>query len=755
MVQAGNGYETLMSKRDDDLLKQIRDKFRLGSDADEPQRKRETLSRKMYALEQWEKSVSDSRDSQPAIVVGQTSIPGTPARPCLVLDMLREPVHQIVNQERESDLAVELVAADDFGGLEAPIDPAEIELREGLVRRIQRESESASARTWAFLNTAIGGRGYYAINTRYAEGKTFDQEVYCRRIYDQSGVVLDPAHEEPDGSDAAWGFTFTVMSYDAYKAEYPRAKDAKNSLLTCDKSQWERLGEQAPGWFTFEGEEKYVRVADHWYIDYTSRNLCELPDGSVEWEDALPEGVKPKDTRAVIKKSVKFCKIDGCQILEETDWPSPFIPIIKIVGNEIPPYDGHRCVDGIVNKSAIESQRGRNYMGSRIAEEFGLATISPLMVEEGTIENYEALYSQANTRAFAWLPYRRTNLEGQPGTPPYRPDKSVNVGQMAQGMQIFMESVQTSTNVSNPQMGKPSRFSETWRGTAALIDQGERGTSNYMDNLARSVRYEGRIMDSLLYPIYGRRKGRMTRIVKGDGEAETVMIGRPFTMQDNGQGQQMPVPAPEGATGQTEGVREYALTEHAKSNVAIKVTKGYDTRRQEESAVMGEMVTQNPQMLSVIGDLFFGAQDWPGAKEAKERLKVMLDPKILAMLEQQQGGQNPIPPMALQQMQQMQQQLQQVTQAATQMQQELQTKQYQVQSDERIAMAKLETEKAIAEAKLENERLIAGAKMDAEERRELARQEAEVSKQRAEHLQEINAMAVEAALTPEPAQEQV
>jgi len=326
---------------------------------------------------------------------------------------------------------------------------------------------------------------------------------------------------------------------------------------------------------------------------------------------------------------------------------------------------------------------------------------------------------------------------------------------MAQGLQIFTESIQSSTNVTNPQMGKPSRHSDTWRGTQTLINQGERGTSNYMDNLERSLSYDGRIHNSLLFTVYG-RDGRMVRMVKGEGEEEAVPVGVPFTMQDNGQGKSRPVPAPPGVNGQTEGVRQYKLTKNGDSaNVAIKVTKGYDTRRQEESAVMGEMVTQNPQMLSVIGDLFFGAQDWPGAKEAKERLKVMLDPKILAMLEQQQGGQNPIPPMALQQMQQMQQQLQQVTQAATQMQQELQTKQYQVQSDERIAMAKLETEKAIAAAKLENERLIAGAKMDAEERRELERQEAETSRQRADHLQDINKLAVEAALQPEPAQEQV
>ena len=746
-----------MSKADTQRLKDARAKFTLGYEADEAQRKRDEEALRMYALDQWPDAVRKSRDAQPA----SGNIPATPARPCIVVDRLRQPVAQVVNQERESDLAVEIVAADDFGDLARPIDPSEIELREGLIRRIQRESESASARTWAFLRAAITGRGYYAINTRYTKGKTFDQEIYCRRLFDQSGVVLDPAHEEPDGSDAAWGFVFTTMSHDAYKAEYPRAAKGPNQHLDCDKAQWEALGKEAPGWFTFQGEQQYLRVAEYWHTTHTARTLCEMPDGSVQWEDKLPPDLPPeqapRSTREVITKAIRWCKMDGCQVLDETDWPSPYVPIIKIVGNEIPPYDQQRRVDGIVNQSAIESQRGINYMASKLAEEVGLSMVPPLMVEEGTIEGYEAWYAQSNTRAFAYLPFKPTNLEGQQARAPFRPDKSVSVGPIAQGLQMFMEGVQTSTGVPDLQMGKPSRYAETYRGTQALIHQGERGTSNYMDNLERSVRYEGRIMDSLLYPIYGTRPGRLARIVDGEGEAETVLIGQPFTMQPNGQGQDLPVPAPPGATGQMDGVREYRLTEHANFNVAIKVTKGFDTRRQEEGAILGEMVTQQPQMMSVIGDLYFGSQDWPGAKEAKARWEVMLDPKVLALIEQQKGGQTPIPPQALQQMQQMQQQLQEVTQAATGMQQELQSRfqetQMKLQGEKEIAQIKAQAEIELANIKAMASIREAEIKAESADRHDLQRSESEMATQRLAHAQAVEQAAIEAALAAEASPE--
>jgi len=494
-------------------------------------------------------------------------------------------------------------------------------------------------------------------------------------------------------------------------------------------------------------------VAEHWYAEYVSRVLYELPDGSAAYKDELPgkklpEGVKPLRERSVVERKIKWCKLDGLQILEETDWPSPFVPIVKVVGNEIPPCDGERRVDGMVNKSAIESQRGINYMASKLTEEIGLSAVTPLMVVEGTIEGYEEWYKQANVRAFPYLTYKPTDLEGRPAQAPFRPDKTPQIGPVATGLQMFMEAVQSATGVPNPNMGKADMHSPTWRGTAALLAQGQRGTSNYMDNLARSVRYDGRITNSLLYPIYGIRPGRVTRIVKGETEMESVMIGQPFTMQPNAQGQERPQPAAPGANPQQPGVREYKLTKSGDTmNVAVKVGKGFDTRRDEEASMFGELLTQNPQLMSVVGDLFFGAQDWPGAKQAAERFKVMLAPPVQALIQQKEGGAAPIPPQVQQQMEMLNQQLQQVSQAAQGMQQELQTKSYQVQSDERIAMEKIQAEERMTMAKLETERQIAAAKLSAEGQRDLNRLIAEDDRERQKGRQKLTEIAMQAELS--------
>ena len=67
-------------------------------------------------------------------------MPPVPARPVITVNKMREPIHQVQNEERLSDLAPQLVPADDFEALVGALDDTEIELREGLIRRIQRHA---------------------------------------------------------------------------------------------------------------------------------------------------------------------------------------------------------------------------------------------------------------------------------------------------------------------------------------------------------------------------------------------------------------------------------------------------------------------------------------------------------------------------------------------------------------------------------------------------------------------------------------
>lgn len=707
--------DDLIDNSDDDkkLLQLVKLRFKQGEEADHKQRERERKALAFYANDQWDPAVRAARAGQSA----SGGLPPVPARPTLTINKLREPVRQVLNEERQSDMGIEIVAADDFEDVSGPIDPTEIKLREGLVRRIQRQSEAQDARTWAFARAVIAGRGYYRVMTRYLPGKTMDQEVCVQRLYDQSSVMLDPSHEQPDGSDADWGIIGSDVPWEQYKAEYPHAEDGHpNSLCSYSDEDFRALGETEPDWFSQEGDLRMCRVIEYWYTERTTRTLVDLPDGP-QWKDELPEGtVIPKgvQSREVVEKAIKWCKLDGCQVLERTDWPAPDMPIVKVLGEEIQPYDNERRAQGMV-EPAIDAQVGFNAMVSKWVETIALAPIPPFQAAPGQVEPFKAWYEAANTRTLPYLPYEPIAVGGAVLGPPTRTPVDTPIQAIAGSLQMFSEGVATTTGVDSQlaHLGHADPSLKSGKAIQALQAQSQHGTSGFLDNLKRSIRYEGQITNNLLYPIYG-KPGRLVRIVTGEGDSETVTIAPPAPQSpqgqnpDNGIGQppQLGQPPMQGQQPQ------YRLTKDAHYNVIIKVTRSFDSRREQETNILGEILSAQPQMMAVFGDLFFKYQDGPGHQEMAERAKAMLDPKVLQAISQKDGQQ--IPPAAQAQIQAMQQQLQQLHQIATEQQKDLDTKRADNETKVLIAKAEIDSKERIAAADRETKLAVAelGAKVD-------------------------------------------
>jgi hypothetical protein len=624
-----------MSTAREKLVTLARERFQQGQDAEEKQRKREIEDLRFYAGEQWDSDILKSRQGQ-SIGSGSTQ-QIVPARPSLTINKTREPVRQVLNQERNADLGITVIPADDFGDMDTSIDHTEIKLREGLVRRIQRDSEAADARTWAFARSAIAGRGYWGVMTRYVP-KRADQEIYVHRFYNQSAVTLDPAHEQPDGSDADWAFVGVDLSWDRYKAEFPSTSARQNrvSAATAD-DEWRAFGDEAPGWFRTEGETRMVRVCEYWYTERTSTTLYHLSDGRAVPKDdlaQLPDGVtQVSDTYGPIshvdvEKHIKWCKLDGLQVLDETDWPGHYIPIIKVLGEELQPYDQERRCEGIV-RPMIDPCRGNNYVISKFVERVGLTPIPPWMMAAGQDEGFEEEYNAANTRTLSRLHYNQKDSDKVAAPPPFRVDARSEIADIAMGVQIFGQAITSTSVVPETALGNTQPGVKSGRMARLLIDQATQGTSNFLDNLVRSMRHEARIINDLLYPIYG-RPGRMARMMNPEGEMSAVIVGQPFTVQGDGP-QARPMPIPQGQEA-PQDAQLYRLTPDAEFNVAVKVSKNFNTRREEEAAALGEIIAADPTQLQVVGDLFFKYQDGPGHEEMSERYKAVLLPQVQATL---------------------------------------------------------------------------------------------------------------------------
>ena len=610
-----------------------RKRFDQAQAFEEKQQRRELDDLAFYEGEgQWPADIAAARQGQQAI----GNQPAVPARPMLTIDKVREPIRHVVNDVRASDLGVEIAAADDFGDETNGVSEAEIELREGLVRRIQRESHAIDARVWAAERAIIAGRGYYGVITNYLPGKTFDKEVKLRRFYNQGSVLLDPTHEQPDGSDIGWGFVGTWMSWEHYKAEYPRRKAHRNTLAAIGEAEFKTLAEKLQGWFQVQNDVRSVRVVEYWDYILKARGVAELKDGSVAWEDELTGKQRDLigDVREDIDKQVKFFKLDGGDSeLEETDWPGRYIPLIKVLGEEIQPFDRERRFEGMVRPSR-GAQRGYNYMVNKWVEMIGLTPVPPLMMTPEMVEGFSGMYTSMATRNWPVLYYNAFDPAnpGRQMPPPLRPPVATDIQAVAGSVSMFDQAIKSTTAIPDATLGNVDLAVRSGRGIQALALNALKATAHFGDNFARSVNYEGHILNDLLFPIYGRRPGRLARLFTKDRETKTVRVGLP-ARSSTPTSPMMPMGQPPTPTPQP----QYQLTKDANFNVTIKVTKNYDTMREQEASTLQELVTAAPEaMIPVVGDLWFKYQDGPGHREIADRMKLVLRPEIQAALN---GGQ--------------------------------------------------------------------------------------------------------------------
>ncbi len=659
-----------------DLVSKALACWKAADTADDAQLKREREDMGFYAGgdAQWSAEAIKARDGMPANAA--LGVPQIHPRPRLSINKCRAPVRSLLNQERNAHMGASLIPADDFGtGVPDEVEK-EIELREGLYRRIQRESDAMAAHSWCFDRVAQAGRGFWRVLVEPASDRTFDLDVKIARIYNQSAVRLDPSHVEPDGSDARWALIAADMSEEAYKQEFPDSE--VTSAVGADG--FTGLMAEAPGWFSDTDGQKSIRVVEYFYTTYVDRSLCWFSNQPV-WKEQLPVGVKaegPPDPvtgrstkpRVVSVPQIKWAKLNGVEVLQEEDWAGRFIPIIKELGEELQPFDNDRRSEGLV-RQAISSQQGFNFMASELVFAIGQATKAPLLATREQIEGYEAMYEAAAVMPMPYLLYNAVSEAGQLLGPPQPTDRNVPIQHIAFGLNTFAQGIHDTTGVPSASLGDVDPTLKSGRAILALQKQAQQTTSNFLDNHARSIRHEARVVNDLLLPVYGNRPGRVVQIQNEQGEMETATLGDP-------QGPKL-----------TD--REFT--------VVVKVGKSYDTRNEEGAAALSETLGANPGLLAAYLDLWFGMQSWPGAKQAQERAKLMLPPNI-----QQAEAQKNQDPNA--QLQQLKGQLDQTSKMAEALTQRVKEQQIAIEADtvkqagetERLRM-KIESDQRIAAIK--------------------------------------------------------
>ena len=688
------------------LLREALAHFKLADEADAEQRRREIEDLKFDAGHQWPADVLESRKphNSPAGVFVH-------GRPALVINKLDQPVQLTINQQRMARLSIKVNPKGDGADRETA------DVLAGLIRHIEVESGAQMARSWAFERAVKCGRGYYRVLKQYSNDGDDDQDLVISRILNQHSVYLDPHHQLPDGSDAEWCFVVEDLPYSRFKRLYPKSK-----LSTADEDDFRGYGDDAPGWVTGSGAGRTVRVAEYWYVEHSTRKRVRLDDGSWSFEDDVPEGRSAAEgdgarSRDIDVRTVKWCKLTAADILEEQDWDGRYIPIVQVLGKEYN-INGERVYLGMIS-GAKDAQRSYNYFRSAQTEAIGLAKSAQWLVAEGQLENYERWWQSPEN--LPYLPYKPTALNGQPVPPPNRIIAEPAIEAITLAVREADNDIKATTGVFDPSLGNFSSGERSGKAISRLQEQGERGNSNYLDQLAQvSMVYEAKILLDLIPKVYD-RAGRIARILGIDDEPKAVMLNQPFVRTPDGEPQPLPagMPAPKQA-------EHYNLAD-GQYSVTVSVGKAFGTQRLEGAAMIGDLLAAAPALAPAISDLWVGQMDFPKAQEISDRLKKLLPPP----LQEQAEGQPDLPPQVLQQMQQAQQMLDALTQQVNVLTDKLQSEEAKYQAQAAIKQMELESRERIAAMQVQAQLLETQAKIQTQEA--IALVKAEIDRLKAEY----------------------
>lgn len=654
-------------------------------------------------------------------------------RPTLVIDKLAQPVQSVINEARRAKLAIQIKPKSDGATAEGA------ELRQGLIRAIEVESNAQAVRLGALERAVKCGRGYYRILTQYNNDGDFDLDIRIARIRHQGSVYLDPDAQELDGSDAEFAFIVEDVPRDRFKARYGVAppepgEDVEFASETDTEVQW--VGED------------YVRVAEYFWVEHQTKTLIDDPalpvPGPVFKEDLPPEVEVPPTVkqRKVDVRQVKWALITATQVLDEADWPGRYIPIIPVVGIEQDVDGRELCFQGMITK-AKDSQRAYNYMRSAEIEAVGLAPRAPWIMAEGQDEGYEQMWNEANIRNFTRLIYKPTTFAGELVPPPQRNVAEPAIQAISLATRQAEADIKATTGRWDPSLGAVSA-DRSGRAIEALKQQGELSSSNYLENLANiSMIHEGRILLDLLPKVYD-RPGRIVRLLGDDLEFERqVLLHVPFRETPQGP---VPVPLPPpaggppphvtspvpagggplsgGAPGAPPPIKRYTLDDGEYACVVV-VGQAHATQREQNLALLQSLIEVTKGGIApLVIDLLAEQLEGPMGRKLAQRFR-RLNPQL------QDQADSAVPPHIQQQLQQLQQQL-------AEAQQIIQTEQHKAQARAQVEMAKaqaqaqMEQQRAAWQAELEKAKLqmqqeVAKAKAELEVQR--ARLEAEVKKQ--------------------------
>lgn len=539
---------------------------------------------------------------------------GIEDRPCLTMNVVQQHNFQIENEGKKNKSSVKIVPLGNGATAEAAT------IWRAMLRHVEYQSNAQAAYSNARKFQVAIGRGWWRLVTAYAGDDTFEQDIFIRIVKDPLSVYGDPDAQEPDKSDMKWAFVFDSIP----RSEFDKAHPKYKGLVSQEPLG---VGTVQEGWL----EKDSIRVCEYFrkvpkkdklisFVDPSSGKRKTIRKSFLKGfpKEQLDELLKDQQTmtRDLEIEEIEWKLIAGETIIDETTWLGKYIPLIPVTGVEV-------VVDGILDikghtRSMRDPQRMYNYNASSQVEFVALQGKTPWVAAAKAIEELESMWNTANTVNHSVLIYNHIDDQNPevPIPPPSRTDPPKDSPAYQAGMETAFNQMMMVSGQWQNQMGMGGN-ERTGKAIGERQEQSDTATFHFQDNYGDALKLTGKMILDLGPKIWDTK--RIVKVLADDGTDQEIELDpsqkQAFVEHQNHQGQV---------------IRRIFNPQVGKYDVGADVGAEAGTRRQAVVDAMTLIITQNPGLTSIIGDLLLRSMDFgEEAQEAAQRMRRMVPPQAL------------------------------------------------------------------------------------------------------------------------------
>lgn len=501
----------------------------------------------------------------------------------------------------------------------------QIDLRADLVRTISYQSQNDLVYQTAFKQALMIGYGAFEIVLDYETPRSFNPVIRYEIIPDVTRTSFDPTAMKPHKGDGNFCARHYVYMKDEFYATFPHVANAVSysdprSLLDF---QWETRDS--------------IVVCKYTHKVWYPIKVLQLTDGSTvtedEWEDMkkelefkkqLADGSKivgdmirkmvPEVHAERMSKDYKIRQymMTQNQIIEFTDWPSKYLPIIFVDGDSNI-INGQQYTRSFIHE-AKDAQKFVNYVGSEIAAEIKNRRREQWLVTPDNIIGNEQQWRNPELQVGALVakPDPKTGMMPQK-MPPWELSQSL-LQQYQRGCQDIRDILGFAENEAlqgHDMSGKARRERKLEGAMSSFV---------WRNNLNQAIEQGGRVVLDLLPAISGENERHMV-VSKADGRTDSIILNKVIGQSENG-----------------EMVRDNVL-DNGDYDIEIDAGPSFAVQKDMALEFFQETLQANPQVFPLIADLWAKNLDVQYMPQIAERFKSLVPPEILA---KEEG--KPLPP---------------------------------------------------------------------------------------------------------------